>query len=277
MTAPYYPSSQEVAAGQPTSFQQYNRLRADALRLGAASGDAAPLGVFLGRYMRGIRLTYLAENRLRVPFEAGNPPVIMINGYMCVAQGAVDLPAGTFSGEAAQWYIFAARTPGSTTFTLTANTNSTEMVDQRMMGSVHWNGAGLDLFSLRTFSDEAPAPHSMILTLHATIQYTSQTSYTTANVCHQRLDWGKILAGAKAATLTANLFAGSGTAYARLYDTTHAVEIIEISTTASAATNTLRSGDILSRLPTGDAETRFEIRTSGTRVDCYWAAVEVEY
>jgi hypothetical protein len=277
MTAPIYPISQEVSPGQPTSCQQYNRLRTDTLRLGAAAADAVSLGTFLGRYMRGVRLAYLAENRLRIAYDASNPPVMMINGYMCVAQSAVDLAAGSFSGDAEQWYLFAVRTPGSTTFTLTANTNPTEAPDQRLIGMVHWNGAALDLYTLRTFSEEIPAPRSAVICLHANILYSTQTTYTAANICHQRMDWGKILAEARSAYLVANLFAGSGTAYARLYDTTNSAVIVELSTIATAATTMVKSADILSLLPAGDAETRFEVRTSASRADCYWAAVEVEY
>ena len=53
MTSPNYPSSMDVSPGQPTSVVQYNRLRADALLLGAAPADAVNLGSFLGSYVFG--------------------------------------------------------------------------------------------------------------------------------------------------------------------------------------------------------------------------------
>jgi hypothetical protein len=39
----------------------------------------------------------------------------------------------------------------------------------------------------------------------------------------------------------------------------------------------VKSADILSALPNGPVETRFENKTSGSRVDCYWAALVIEY
>lgn len=277
MSSPTYPISQEVSPGQPTSYQQYNRLRADALRFGAVAADAVNLGVFLGRYMRGIRLSYLPDNRLRINFDPFNPPVLMINGYMCLAGGNVDLPAGSFNGGAADWYIFAVRSPGTTTFTLSVNTNPIEAPDQRMIGSVHWSGSDLDLYTLRTFCDEAPGNHEAVVCLQAYVNYSAQSSYSATNVCHQKLDWGKLAAGARAAYLSANLFTTSGIGYARLFDTTNANTVVEISTSATAPTTMVKSGDILSALPDGEVETRFEYRTTGTRVDCYWAAVIIEY
>src|SRR5512139_801463 len=100
-----YPLSTDVSAGQPTAVAHYNTLRADALRLGQAETDCVTTGVMLRRYARGVRLQYLATNRLRVPFVTTDPATLMINGFMCQAGANVDLPAGLFSGGAATWYV----------------------------------------------------------------------------------------------------------------------------------------------------------------------------
>lgn len=138
-----YPTSMDVAAGQPTQAAHYNTLRGDALRLGAAEADSVKLGAFLGRYASGVRLQYLAANRVRVPYVTTNPPTLMINGVMCQAAANVDLAAGLFSGGSATWYVFAQRTAGVTTFTLTVNTSATEGIDQRIIGEVEWDGTNI--------------------------------------------------------------------------------------------------------------------------------------
>ena len=53
MPSPTYPSSLDVSAGQPTSIVQYNRLRADALRLGAPLADAVTQGSFFSSLCLG--------------------------------------------------------------------------------------------------------------------------------------------------------------------------------------------------------------------------------
>jgi hypothetical protein len=138
-----YPLSTDVSAGQPTAVAHYNTLRADALRLGQAEADCVTTGVMLRRYARGVRLQYLATNRLRVPYVTTDPPTLMINGFMCQAGANVDLPAGLFSGGAATWYVFANRTAGSTTFTLSVNTSGSEGTDQRVIGEVSYDGANI--------------------------------------------------------------------------------------------------------------------------------------
>ncbi len=138
-----YPNSSDVTAGQPTAASHYNNLRGDALRLGQAEADTVKLGQFLSRHGRGVRLQYLATNRLRVPYVTSEPPTLMIGGCMCQATAHVDLAAGLFSGGAAIWYVFANRTPGSTTFTLGVNTSASEGADQRIIGDVYWDGAAL--------------------------------------------------------------------------------------------------------------------------------------
>ncbi len=277
MTAPTYPSSLDVSPGQPTSIVQFNRLRADALRLGAASADAVNLGSFLSSYSSGVSISYLATNRLRILYDAHFPPTLMIRGVMCQANANVDLPANSFSGGAADWYIFANRTAGSSAFTLTVNTSATEGADQRLIGVCHWDGAAMDPTSIQTYATGQSGGKSAVITLQAWVYYTSQTSYAAVNVCHQLLDFTRLKTGAKAAYLVANLFGTSATAYARFYNSTDSVTIVEISTTATVAGTMVKSADILSALPNGPVETRFEWKTSGSRADCYWGALVIEY
>jgi len=152
MSAPVYPSSNDVSPGQPTASSQYNNLRKDALTLGAAPEDARALGQFFIRYICGVRVEYLASNRLRVPFLTTNPPTLMINGYLCQSAANVDLPAGCFSGAAATWYIFARRNAGSATFTLEVNTSPVEGTDQRLIGQCTWDGNNVSPSSVFTHS-----------------------------------------------------------------------------------------------------------------------------
>ncbi len=154
-----YPLSSDVTAGQPTAHQHYNNLRADALYLGQDPANVIPLGDFLTRHIRDVRLTYLATDRLRIPCSTTNPPTIMIGGYMLRATANVDLAAGTFSGGAATWYIFAKRTAGATTFTLEANTSPVETSTTRIIGQVQWDGSHLILNSIRTY-DQQPLPYA---------------------------------------------------------------------------------------------------------------------
>lgn len=48
-----------------------------------------------------------------------------------------------FGGGAATWYVFAQRTAGVASFTLTVNTSATEGVDQRIIGEVEWSGTAV--------------------------------------------------------------------------------------------------------------------------------------
>lgn len=138
-----YPLSSEVTAGQPTLADHYNNLRKDALQLGNAAADSLTLAGFLNRYNEFVTLEYLDTNRLRVPYSTGQPPTLMINGCMLQATANVDLPSNQFSGSSATWYVFAVRTAGSTTFTLSVNTSATETANQRLIGEVTWDGGDI--------------------------------------------------------------------------------------------------------------------------------------
>jgi hypothetical protein len=138
-----YPLSSQVSAGQPTAAEHYNNLRKDALNFGQTDIDAVNLATFLKRFSSGMKLEYLANHRVRVPHTSSNPPSLMVHGYMLQADANVDLPAGLISGPAAMWYFFAVRSAGSNTFTLTANTSSSEGNDYRLIGQAYWTGSVL--------------------------------------------------------------------------------------------------------------------------------------
>ncbi len=151
-----YPLSKPVSAGQPTAAEHYNNLRKDALNLGESEADSINLRTFFGGYSSGIKLQYLPNNRVRVPYSSSTPPTMMIKGYMLQADGHVDLPAGLISGPAATWYIFAVRSPGSNTFTITANTSASESTDLRRIGQAIWNGSSLG--AIQCYLDQGSLP-----------------------------------------------------------------------------------------------------------------------
>lgn len=138
-----YPLSSTVTAGQPTAADHYNNLRTDALYLGQSSANAVPLGTFLQRYAQGLKIEYLAVNRLRITYNSINPATVMIKGVMCQAAANIDLASGMFSGAAATWYMFANQSAGSTTFTLSVNTSATETANQVLIGQVYWDGSNV--------------------------------------------------------------------------------------------------------------------------------------
>lgn len=150
-----YPLSSDVFSGQPTAYQHYNNLRADALYFGQSPADAVSLGEFFKRYTDNIKLEYLATDRLRIPFVTISPPAIMISGVMCQAAANVDLPPNTFSGAAATWYVFVKRAAGSTSFTLEVNTSSVESAATRLIGEVYWDGTHINSGAIKTYTSLA--------------------------------------------------------------------------------------------------------------------------
>ena len=147
-----YPLSSDVTAGQPTAADHYNNLRADALRLGQLAADSANLAELLTRVEQNLTIQILSTDRLRVPATTSAPVSLIIDGYYIVKSTSnIDLSAGAKpSGSAMMWYIFAVRTPGSTTFTLSVNTSSTESSGYRLIGSFYWNGTAIEAPSIRT-------------------------------------------------------------------------------------------------------------------------------
>ena len=146
-----YPLSSEVTPGQPTASAHYNNLRNDALYLGKNELNAAPLGALLAHYEEGLKIELLETDRVRVPASATAKVYLMVNGCMLTANANVDLAAGSKpAGSAAQYYIFAVRSEGSTTFTLDVNTTSTESTDRRRIGGFYWDGSRIDAASFYT-------------------------------------------------------------------------------------------------------------------------------
>ena len=146
-----YPLSANVSAGDPTLSAHYNNLRSDALHLGQAAADVVTLAALLERYESRLTLERLSTDKLRVPASAAAPVSIMVAGCMLQATANVDLAdAGKPSGDADDYYIFANRTAGSTTFTLSVHTSITEAANQRLLGRCYWDGTAIVKDSVRT-------------------------------------------------------------------------------------------------------------------------------
>jgi hypothetical protein len=136
-----YPLSSNVSAGDATLSAHYNNLRSDALLLGQPSADVINLAALLERYESRLTLERLSTDQVRVPASATAPVSLIISGFMVQAVANVDLQtADKPAGAAADYYIFANRAAGSTTFTLTVSTSITEAANQRRIGRFYWNG-----------------------------------------------------------------------------------------------------------------------------------------
>ena len=136
-----YPKSSDVVAGQPTAADQYNFLRADALRFGADENDAVNLASLLCRYEENLSLEVISGNRIRVPASAQNPVCLMVDGIPLMSEVEVDLPtAQAPSGENAMYYIFAVRSAGSSSFTIEINTSTGASSGKRLVGTFEWDG-----------------------------------------------------------------------------------------------------------------------------------------
>lgn len=174
-----YPLSSPVSASQPTAYQHYNNLRLDALHLGQSNLDSVTLGSALCALHSGVNLIYLATDRVRVPYDPINPPVLYIDGYLCKATANVDLAASSFSGVQALWYIFANRSPGVTSFTLSVNTSAVPAANQRLIGQVWWNGTHLIQTTLWCYFHRSLLPGaSMVRTTNLSIPNTTATAMT---------------------------------------------------------------------------------------------------
>jgi hypothetical protein len=89
--------------------------------------------------------------QLRVVASAAEPVSLMIDGYMVQATANVDLAAEDVpSGTENTYYAFANRADGSTTFTLSVSTSSTEGENQRRIGRLYWDGTKIEKDSVRT-------------------------------------------------------------------------------------------------------------------------------
>ncbi|MEE4194485.1 MAG: hypothetical protein V2J07_04730 [Anaerolineae bacterium] len=137
-----YPLSTTVSAGQPTAAAHYNNLRADALRFGHAEADAVTLGDLFAHYSAHLNLKRLGTNRLRVEATPQAPVELVIQGCPCRAIANVDLSsADAPSGSAATWFVFANRSSGASTFTLSVNTSATPTAAQCLVGACYWDGS----------------------------------------------------------------------------------------------------------------------------------------
>jgi hypothetical protein len=143
--------SADVSSGQPTSAAQFNNLRADALRFGAAAADASTINLLLSRFSSGLTLVALGSQRVRVPALPSAVVCIVIDGFPCYTTANVDLPNGSApSGSANTYYVFAVHSGGSTSFTLDCNTSSTESTNRRCIGQFYWDGSKIVLNSIQT-------------------------------------------------------------------------------------------------------------------------------
>ncbi len=153
-----YPTSSNVAAGQPTLAAHYNTLRADSVYLGNTSADSNTLSSFLTNYVSGLKLQPLATNRVKVPYVAASPARMMIDGYLVSASAEVQLSAGSFSGAAATWYIFSVRATNPT-FTLSVSTSSATLPGTKLIGQCYWDGTNiLDGSIVCYFQNYLPPP-----------------------------------------------------------------------------------------------------------------------
>ncbi len=182
-----YPFSSTVSAGQPTASNHYNLLRADALFLGQNANDSVALGTLLQGFEQGLRLEYLAVNRLRVPASVAEPVSLVVNGVMLQAFANVDLPGGAApSGPAAIWYVFAVQSAGLTSFTLDINTSPGESTTMRRIGSFYWNGSAIDQNSIHTETGDALRclfPYSEPQLCQGRLTLSSGIPVPTADVC----------------------------------------------------------------------------------------------
>ncbi len=147
-----YPASSDVASGQPTASAHYNNLRKDAIYMGNVSADSVNLGTFLQAFILNMNIEYLATARVRVPYDSQKPACVMISGCMLVQTANIDLAAGSVTGAAATYYVFAVRAAGVTSFTLAVNTSAVPAADQRLIGEFYWDGTAIVLSSIYSYS-----------------------------------------------------------------------------------------------------------------------------
>lgn len=145
-----YPQSVDVSAGQPTAAAHYNHLRADALRLGQAAGDAAALGILLGSYASGLTLVKLDADRVRVPAAPDAAVCVVVDGCPLCNTSHADLPLSGRPSSANLYHVFAVRSPGSSTFTIEANTSPAESSGKRRIGQFYFDGAQVQEITLQT-------------------------------------------------------------------------------------------------------------------------------
>jgi hypothetical protein len=139
-----YPLSADVAAGDITAASHYNNLRSDAMRLGNLAADSVNLGLLLKFFESQLTIKILGTTRIYVPASAAVPVSLVISGTPVQAVANVELAlADAAAGAADDWYVFANKTAGTTTFTLSISTVSAEAANQRRLGQFYWNGTAI--------------------------------------------------------------------------------------------------------------------------------------
>lgn len=152
-----YPLSFVISPGDPTLASQYNNLRSDALFLGQAPADAVSIGQFLERYESRLQLVKLNTAQVRVPATVSKPVSLFVDGYLLQAQNYIDLPSGSAPNGSGTWYVFANRSAGNNSFTLSISTSSTESTGKRRIGSFYFDGTTIVRDSIRTELSESIA------------------------------------------------------------------------------------------------------------------------
>lgn len=171
-----YPLSSPVSPGDATLANHYNNLRADALLLGQAPADAVLIGQLLERYESRLTLQKLNTSQVRVPASSDAPVSLLVDGFLVQAQENVDLPIASAPNGSGTWYVFANRTAGFTSFTLSISTSPTENSGQRRLGIFYFDGMLIIKDSIRT---ELSEHISALLQYRAPIQAGGRLSLAT--------------------------------------------------------------------------------------------------
>jgi len=145
-----YPLTSPISPGDPTLASQYNNLRADALYCGQSAADAVTLGQLLKRYETRLRLEKLNTAQVRVPASADDPVSLFVGDHLLQAVANVDLDASDVPNGSGDWYVFAERTAGSTTFTISISTSPTEGTTKRRIGKFYYDGSAIVRDSVHT-------------------------------------------------------------------------------------------------------------------------------
>lgn len=145
-----YPLSSPINPGDPTLASQYNNLRSDALYLGCSTTDSVTLAKLLESYETNLKLQKLNTAQVVVPATSSAPVSLFIGGYPVQALSSVELPSASAPNGTGTWYVFANRSSGSTTFTLTISTSPTEGSNQRRIGRFYFDGETIVRNSVRT-------------------------------------------------------------------------------------------------------------------------------
>jgi hypothetical protein len=159
-----YPLSSAISPGDPTLASQYNNLRSDALLLGQAATNSITIGKLLESYETNLKLQKLNTAQVVVPASSTNPVSLFIGGYLVQATANVNLDSGSAPNGSGTWYVFANRTSGSTSFTLSVSTSPTEGSNQRRIGRFYFNGDVIVKDSIRT--DLSEYISALLYTVH---------------------------------------------------------------------------------------------------------------